>query len=95
MRHLEAYAAGGDAHERGEPVQPPTSVPRQREDAWLKGWADQQAFMERQAAGKALSRGQATYPQLLHHYPGHDLGRRALGHSVACGDCSRAGYLQG
>lgn len=45
MRHLEAYAAGGDAHERGEPAQPPATIPRQRK-AWLKGWADQKAFME-------------------------------------------------
>ncbi len=37
MRHHEAYAAGGDAHKRGEPAQPPATVPRQRKDAWLKG----------------------------------------------------------
>ena len=52
MRHLEAYAAGGDAHERGEPAQPPATIPRDRKEAWLKGWTDQQAFMERQAAGR-------------------------------------------
>jgi hypothetical protein len=57
MRHLEAYAASGDAHERGEPAQAPATVPRHRKDAWLKGWADQQAFMERQATGKAQNRG--------------------------------------
>jgi hypothetical protein len=57
MRHLEAYAAGGDAHVRGEPAQPPATVPRHRKEAWLKGWADQQAFMERQATGKAQNRG--------------------------------------
>jgi hypothetical protein len=44
MRHLEAYAAGGDAHERGEPAQPPATISRHRKDAWLKGWAHQQAF---------------------------------------------------
>ena len=52
MRHLEAYAAGGDAYERGEPAQPPVTIPRQRRDAWLKGWAEQKAFLERQAAGR-------------------------------------------
>ena len=52
MRHLEAYAAGGDAYERGEPAQPPVAIPRHRKDAWLKGWAGQKAFMERQAAGR-------------------------------------------
>ena len=57
MRHHEAYAAGGDAHGRGEPAQPPATVPRQRKDAWLKGWADQQAFVERQAARKKQNRG--------------------------------------
>ena len=41
MRHLEAYAAGGDAHERGEPAQAPATVPRHRKYARLKGWADQ------------------------------------------------------
>jgi hypothetical protein len=54
MRHLEAYAAGADAHERGEPAQPPATIPRQRKDAWLKGWADQKTFME--AAGRKQSR---------------------------------------
>ena len=39
MRHLEAYAAGGDAHERGEPAQPPATILRHRKEAWLKGWA--------------------------------------------------------
>ena len=48
MRHLQAYAAGGDAHERVEPAQPPATIPRHRKDAWLKGWVDQKAFMERQ-----------------------------------------------
>jgi hypothetical protein len=57
MRHLQAYAAGGDAHERGEPAQPPAAIPRQRKDAWLKGWPDQKVFMERRAAGKAQNRG--------------------------------------
>ena len=52
MRHLAAYAAGGDAHERGEPAQHPATIPRDRKEAWLKGWTDQQAFMERQAAGR-------------------------------------------
>jgi hypothetical protein len=52
MRYLEAYAAGGDAYERGEPAQPPVTIPRHRKEAWLKGWAEQQAFMERQAAGR-------------------------------------------
>ena len=52
MRHIEAYAAGGDAYERGEPAQPPVAIPRHRKDAWLKGWAGQKAFMERQAAGR-------------------------------------------
>ena len=33
MRHLQAYAAGGDAYERGEPAQPPATVPRHRKDA--------------------------------------------------------------
>ena len=50
MRYLEAYAAGGDAHERGEPAQPPVTIPLHRKDAWLKGWADQKAFMEHKAA---------------------------------------------
>jgi hypothetical protein len=50
MRHLEAYAAGGDAYERGEPAQPPVTIPRHRKDAWLKGWAEQMAFMGRRAA---------------------------------------------
>jgi hypothetical protein len=45
---------GGDAYERGEPVQPPASIPRHRKDAWLKGWVDQKAFME--AAGRKQSR---------------------------------------
>jgi hypothetical protein len=52
MGYLEAYAAGGDAYERGEPAQPPGTIPRHRRDAWLKGWADQKAFMERQAAAR-------------------------------------------
>jgi hypothetical protein len=52
MRHLEAYAAGGDAYERGDPAQPPGTIPLHCKDAWLKGWADQKAFMERQAAGR-------------------------------------------
>ena len=52
MRHIEAYAAGGDAYERGEPAQPPATIPRQRRDAWLKGWAEQRALLERQAAGR-------------------------------------------
>ena len=52
MRHLEAYAAGGDAYERGEPVQPPVTIPSHRKDAWLKGWAEQRAFLERQVAGR-------------------------------------------
>jgi hypothetical protein len=57
MGHLEAYAAGVEAHERGEAAEPPASIPREGRDAWLKGWADQQAFMERQAAGKVQNRG--------------------------------------
>jgi hypothetical protein len=52
MRYLEAYAAGGDAYECGEPAQPPATIPLHRKDAWLKGWAEQKAFMERQAAGR-------------------------------------------
>jgi hypothetical protein len=40
MGYLEAYAAGGDAYERGEPAQPPVTIARHRRDAWLKGWAD-------------------------------------------------------
>jgi hypothetical protein len=47
MRHLQAYAAGGFAYERGDPAKPPAIIPRHRRDAWLKGWADQKAFMER------------------------------------------------
>jgi hypothetical protein len=50
MRHLEVYTAGGDAHERGEPAQPPATVTRQCKGAWLTGWADQKAFMERQGS---------------------------------------------
>ena len=53
MRHIEAYADGGDAYERGEPGQPPATIPRGRKDAWLKGWAEQKAFLERQATGAA------------------------------------------
>ena len=52
MGYLEAYAAGGDAYERGEPAQPPVTIPRHRRVAWLKGWADQKVFVERQAAGR-------------------------------------------
>jgi hypothetical protein len=52
MRQLQAYAAGGFAYDRGESAQPPATVPRDRKEAWLKGWADQQAFMERQATGR-------------------------------------------
>ena len=52
MRHIEAYAAGADAYERGETAQPPATIPRSRKDAWLKGWAEQKVFMERQAAGQ-------------------------------------------
>jgi hypothetical protein len=55
MRHREQHA-DGDAHERGEPA-PPATIPRQRKDAWLKGWADQRAFVERQAAAKPPNRG--------------------------------------
>jgi hypothetical protein len=51
MRPLEPYAASGDAYERGEPAQPPVTIPPHRKDAWLKGWAEQKAFMERQATG--------------------------------------------
>ena len=50
MRQLQAYAAGADAYGRGEPAQPPPTIPRHRKDAWLKGWADQQAFMDRHPA---------------------------------------------
>ena len=50
MGYLEAYAAGGDAYERGEPAQPPVTIPPRRKDAWLKGWVDQKVFVERQAA---------------------------------------------
>ena len=57
MRHLQAYAAGGFAYDRGEPALPPATLPRHRKDAWLKGSADQQAFVERQATGKAQNRG--------------------------------------
>jgi hypothetical protein len=56
MRHFQAYAAGGDAHERGEPAQPPVTIPCHRKDAWLKVWADQKTFMERQPAGRKRSR---------------------------------------
>jgi hypothetical protein len=45
VRHLEAYSAGGDTYDRGEPAQPPSTIPTHRRDAWLQGWADQQAFM--------------------------------------------------
>jgi hypothetical protein len=57
MRLLQAHAAGGDAHERGEPARPPATIPRHRKDAWLRGWMDQKAFVERQAAGTTQSRG--------------------------------------
>jgi hypothetical protein len=38
--------------ERGEPAQPPATIPSHRKDAWLKGWADQKTFMERKATGR-------------------------------------------
>jgi hypothetical protein len=55
MKHLQAYAAGGDAHERGEPGQPPSRASARARGS--KGWTDQQAFVARQAAGKPQDRG--------------------------------------
>ena len=51
-QHELAHLAG-----IAQPAQPPATVPRHRKEAWLKGWMDQQAFMERQAAAKAQNRG--------------------------------------
>jgi hypothetical protein len=56
MRKLQAYAAGADASAQGQPVQPPPTIPRHRKNAWLKGWADQQAFMDRHPAVRKQSR---------------------------------------
>jgi hypothetical protein len=54
MWHLQAYAAGGFAYDRGELAQPPATIPPDRRDAWLKGWADQKTFVE--AVGRKRGR---------------------------------------
>lgn len=36
----QAYVAGSDAYERGEPAAPPATIPARRKTAWLKGWSD-------------------------------------------------------
>ena len=76
MGYLEAYAAGGDAYERGEPAQPPVTIPRHRRDAWLKGWADQKVFVERQAAGRKQNPPATTAAPSLHGGCQWPLGER-------------------
>jgi hypothetical protein len=52
MSPQRAYAAGGFAYDRGEPAQPPATIPIERKQAWLKGWADQKSFMEVRKRGE-------------------------------------------
>jgi hypothetical protein len=52
--YLQAYT--GDACQRGDPATPPPTIPSNRREAWLKGWADQRALDDRQTAQRKLSR---------------------------------------